>query len=78
MPWRCRFPGGNSGQQFELPLFARWKDECKPGAFVSTGALRGDCSLVGFHQRLADSQTQTESAELCAAALFKSIEDFRQ
>src|SRR5206468_1109602 len=42
------------------------------------GALRSDCPFVRFHKRFADGQTQTQSAKLCPATLFKSIENFRQ
>src|SRR5205814_2170635 len=73
-----RRPGGDRRRNFSCRFFARGKSESKGGAFIATCASRGDCSLVRFHKRLADGQTKTESAKLCPATLFESIEDFRQ
>src|SRR5439155_15730278 len=45
---------------------------------VSTGAFRGDSPSVRFNQRFADGKSETQTSQLCAAALFKSIENFRE
>src|SRR3984893_10822664 len=74
----CRQFRRNGRLNLSRRLFARWKDQRKRGAFVSTGALRSDCSLVRFHKRFADGQTKTQTSKLCPLALFKSIENFRQ
>jgi hypothetical protein len=72
-----RQSGRNRRRNLGRSFFAGRKNQRKRRAFVSTAALRNDCSFVRFHKCFADGQAETQPSKLCPAALFKSVENFR-
>src|SRR2546430_17551339 len=66
----------NGRHGISVRFLARGKRESELGALITATAFCRDRSLVGFDQRCADRETETETTELGPGTLFERIEDF--
>src|SRR4026208_1051917 len=68
--------GRNRWRNLSRSSFTGRKNQRKSGAFVSTGALRSDCSFVRFHKCFADGEAKLHPSTQSPAALFESHASF--
>src|SRR5207245_8358967 len=65
-------------RDLRIRLLARRESQCEPSAFIPAGAFCGNRPVVCLDKRFANRKTKTQTPQLRATALFKSVENFGQ